>query len=96
MYLIVTVSTFLVMTALLGMCAWRLEMRWRDERLMEETLGTAELLDKSLDERLHEIDAYRHDLAALVQELVLEQVREAEEKQSGERDPRARGAAVPE
>lgn len=83
MYLIITVSTFLVMTAFLAIGAWRLEMRWREERLMEEALGTAKLLDKSLEERLHEIDVYRHDLAALVQELGLEQVREAEERQNG-------------
>lgn len=82
MYLIITVSTFLVMTAFLGIGAWRLEMRWREERLMEEALGTAKLLDKSLEERLREIDAYRHNLAALLQELGLEQVREAEERQS--------------
>jgi len=79
MYLLVIVSMFLAMVVFLGFGAWRLEMHWREERLAEEALGTAKLLDESLEERLHEIDVYRHDLAALLQELGLEQVREAEE-----------------
>lgn len=79
MYLVIIVLMFLGMVILLGMGAWRLEMHWREERLAEEALGTAKLLDESLEERLHEIDTYRHDLAALLQELGLEQVREAEE-----------------
>lgn len=79
MYLLVIMSMFLATIVLLGMCAWRLEMHWREERLTEEALNTAKLLDESLEERLHEIDAYRHDLAALLQELDLERVREAED-----------------
>lgn len=83
MYLMAILCMFLAMVLLLGIGAWRLEMHWREERLAEEELSTAKLLDESLEERLHEIDVYRHDLAALLQELNLEQVREAEEWQNG-------------
>jgi hypothetical protein len=51
----------------------------KQERLAAEALDTSRLLDESLNERLHEIDTYRHSLAALLQELDLEQVRAADE-----------------
>lgn len=64
----------------LGAFAWYLDRRECEERLIKETLDTARLLDDSLEERLEEIDRYRHDLAATIQRLDLEQVRAAEER----------------
>ena len=69
-----------LMIALIGLASWHLEMRERDERLAAEALQTAQVLDAELEERLREMDRYRHDLAALLQELGLEQVRAAEER----------------
>jgi hypothetical protein len=77
-----TLSAMLLMVAfaaLLGMIAWHLEQREREMRLMAEALDTSKLLDKTLEERLREIERYRHDLAALLQELDYEQIRAAEE-----------------
>lgn len=77
-----TLSAMLLMVAfaaLLGMIAWHLEQREREMRLMTEALDTSKLLDKTLEERLREIERYRHDLAALLQELDYEQIRAAEE-----------------
>lgn len=70
----------LVMFLLLGLASWHLEMREREERLTEEALETSQVLDAALEERLRELDAYRHDLAAFLQELDIERVREAEEQ----------------
>lgn len=65
--------------ALLGVIAWHLEQREREIRLTAEALDTSRLLDKTLEKRLREIEQYRHDLAALLQELDYEQIRAAEE-----------------
>lgn len=72
----------LTLAALLLTCvfAWYLEAREREERLMAQSLETARLLDASLEEQLIEIDAYRHDLAALLQDLEPELVQQAEEE----------------
>jgi hypothetical protein len=74
----------MLILALLGLASWQLEMRERNERLTEEALASSQVLDAALEERLHELDAYRHDLAALLQELDLEQVRAAEEQARGD------------
>lgn len=71
-------AMLMVMLLVLGLASWHLEMRERDERLTEEALQTSQMLEASLEERLHEMDVYRHDLAALLQELDFEQVRAAE------------------
>ena len=68
----------LLMLVLLGLASWHLEMRERNERLTEEALQTAQVLETSLEDRLHEMDLYRHDLATLLQEIDIEQVRAAE------------------
>ena len=70
----------LVTLLLLGLASWHLEMREREEHLTKEALETSRVLDAALEERLRELDAYRHDLAALLQELDVEQVRVAEEQ----------------
>ncbi len=69
----------MLIVAVIGFAGLRLERREREERLAAEALDTSRLLDESLNERLHEIDTYRHSLAALLQELDLEQVRAADE-----------------
>lgn len=68
----------MLMLVLMGLASWHLEMRERNERLTEEALQTAQVLETSLEERLHEMDLYRHDLAALLQEIDIEQIRAAE------------------
>ena len=71
----------LVALVLTGAFAWYLEAREREERLVEQSVETARLLDASLEEQLHEMDSYRHDLAALLQDLDPERVREADTEQ---------------
>ena len=73
-----TALGLLVATLILSLLIGVLEQRERDERLAAHALDTARLLDKSLNERLREIDQYRHDLAAVLQQLDLEKVRAAE------------------
>ena len=63
-----------------GLLSYYLDQREREERLLDETLETSELLDAALEKRLAEIDQYRHDLAATLQRLGLEEVRAAEEQ----------------
>ena len=70
----------LILLVILGVAAQRLEQVERAERLAEVALETSRLLDASLEERLGEMNRYRHDLAALLQELDYEQVRAAEEQ----------------
>ena len=76
-YILQAIMLMLIL-ALLGLASWQLEMRERNERLTEEALQTAQVLETSLEERLHEMDLYRHDLAALLQEIDIEQIRAAE------------------
>lgn len=80
-YILQAIMLMLIL-ALLGLASWQLEMRERNERLTEEALQTAQVLETSLEERLHEMDRYRHDLAELLQELDIEQVRAAESRVS--------------
>jgi cytochrome oxidase assembly protein ShyY1 len=80
-YILQAIMLMLIL-ALLGLASWQLEMRERNERLTEEALQTAQVLETSLEERLHEMDRYRHDLAELLQELDIEQVRAAESRAS--------------
>ena len=80
-YILQAVVLMLILV-LLGLASWHLEVRERNERLTEEALQTAQVLETSLEERLHEMDRYRHDLAALLQELDIEQVRAAESRAS--------------
>ena len=80
MTLLVSTVMMLMLIAVLGVIAWHLDQREREERLARETLETSRLLDESLEERLSEIDQYRHDLAALLQQLDLDEVRLAEER----------------
>lgn len=78
-YILQAIMLMLILV-LIGLASWHLEMRERNERLTEEALQTAQVLETSLEERLHEMDRYRHDLAALLQELDLDEVRAAEER----------------
>lgn len=78
--IMVAASTLsLLLIVVLGIISWQLDQREREEHLTEVALETSRVLDASLEERLKEIDAYRHDLAALLQSIDLEQVRAAEE-----------------
>ena len=63
---------------LTGVVAWYLEAREEEERLVRQSLEAAQLLDASLEEQLREMDAYRHDLAALLQDLDADRIRDAE------------------
>jgi len=63
---------------LTGVVAWYLEAREEEERLIRQSLEAAQLLDASLEEQLREMDAYRHDLAALLQDLDADRIRDAE------------------
>ena len=69
----------------LAFVCWHLEMREREMRLTEVALEASRLLDASLEKRLDQMEEYRHDLAALVQGLDMEQVRAAEEEPMRER-----------
>lgn len=71
----------LLILIMLGRIVKLLDDRELDTQVAAEALEAREVLNDSLEERLKEIDAYRHDLAALVMELDLEQVRAAEERQ---------------
>ena len=74
-------TAFIAAVIVLGAGAWYLDTKEREESLIQETLETSRLLEDSLNQRLEDIDEYRHDLAALLQELDLEQVIAAEENQ---------------
>jgi len=86
--LLVSAAMLLVLIAMLGVIAWYIDQHEREERLDREAVETSRLLDESLEERLEEIDHYRHDLAALLQQLGLDEVRAAEERarESGQED----------
>lgn len=80
MTLLLSAVMLLMLVAMLGVIAWHLDQREREERLAREAVETSRLLDESLEERLREINQYRHDLAALLQQLGLDEVRSAEER----------------
>ena len=76
---LLTVLLSIARLLLTGAVAQYLEAREREERLVTQSLETARLLDASLEQQLEEIDAYRHDLAALLQDIDPERLRQAEE-----------------
>ena len=76
---LVVLGAFFAAIIVMGTGAWYLDLKEREERLIQETLETSRLLEDSLNKRLEDLDEYRHDLAALLQELDLEQVIAAEE-----------------
>lgn len=76
---LVVLGAFFAAIIVMGTGAWYLDLKEREERLIQETLETSRLLEDSLNKRLEDLEEYRHDLAALLQELDLEQVIAAEE-----------------
>ena len=76
---LVVLGAFFAAVIVMGTGAWYLDLKEREERLIQETLETSRLLEDSLNKRLEDLEEYRHDLAALLQELDLEQVIAAEE-----------------
>ena len=76
---LVVLGAFFAAVIVMGTGAWYLDLKEREERLIQETLETSRLLEDSLNKRLKDLEEYRHDLAALLQELDLEQVIAAEE-----------------
>ena len=76
---LVVLGAFFAAVIVMGTGAWYLDLKEREERLIQETLETSRLLEDSLNKRLEDLDEYRHDLAALLQELDLDQVMAAEE-----------------
>ena len=75
---IIPMIVLLSAVVLTGVVAWYLEAREEEERLVRQSLEAAQLLDASLEEQLREMDAYRHDLAALLQDLDADRIRDAE------------------
>ena len=76
---LIPMIVLLLAVILTGVFAWYLEAREEEERLIRQSLEAAQLLDASLEEQLREMDAYRHDLAALLQDLDADRIRDAEE-----------------
>ena len=76
---LIPMIVLLLAVILTGVVAWYLEAREEEERLIRQSLEAAQLLDASLEEQLREMDAYRHDLAALLQDLDADRIRDAEE-----------------
>ena len=81
---LVVIGAFFAAVIVMGSGAWYLDVKEREERLIQETLESSRLLEESLNQRLENLDEYRHDLAALLQELDLEQVIAAEERECEE------------
>ena len=77
---IMAFGSIVLMVLVLGAGVWLLERRETEARLAEEAIETTQLLSDSLQERLNEMDRYRHDLAAVLQQLDIEEVRAAEEQ----------------
>lgn len=75
---LIPMIVLLLAVILTGVFAWYLEAREEEERLIRQSLEAAQLLDASLEEQLREMDAYRHDLAALLQDLDADRIRDAE------------------
>lgn len=71
---------FVVLLLLLGMGAWYLDQQKQREQSLRESLDAARSLEQSLGRRLDEMDAYRHELAEVLQSLDIETVRAADEK----------------
>ena len=70
---------FLVVFLWLAANAWLFERRLRHVRSMEEALEGTRELEETLDERLRQMDDYRHDLANLLQGLDPDLLREVSE-----------------
>ena len=78
MTLLAAFVPFLILLLLLGLRVWYLEQWKLREQSLRESLDAARFLEESLEQRLDEMDAYRHDLAEVLQSLDIELVREAD------------------
>lgn len=79
MTVLVAFVPFIVLLFLLGMRIWYLEQWKLREQSLRESLDAAHFLEESLEQRLDEMDAYRHELAEVLQSLDIEMVRAADE-----------------
>ena len=84
-------GSIVLMVLVLGAGVWLLERREAEARLAEEAIEATQLLSDSLQERLNEMDRYRHDLAAVLQQLDIEEVRAAEEHAHGDASSQTMG-----
>lgn len=78
MMLLISYGMFVGILLFLGMRAWYLDEQKKREQVMLEALHTSRYLETSLGQRLDEMDAYRHDLAEVLQSLDIELVRQAD------------------
>lgn len=88
---IMAFGSIVLMVLVLGAGVWLLERREAEARLAEEAIEATQLLSDSLQERLNEMDRYRHDLAAVLQQLDIEEVRAAEEHAHGDASSQTMG-----
>ena len=79
MSILVAFVPFILLLFLLGMRVWYLEQWKLREQSLRESLDVARCLEESLEQRLDEMDAYRHELAEVLQSLDIELVRAADE-----------------
>lgn len=80
MSLLLGYAAFTVLLFLVGGIAWYLDWQKQHEQVMREALNISHSLEESLDQRIREMDDYRHELAEVLQSFDLEQVREADEE----------------
>lgn len=79
MSLVIGYTVFVCLLFLVGGGAWYLTRQKQRELMLREALDTSRSLETLLEERLSEMDDYRHELAEVLQSLDIEQVREADE-----------------
>lgn len=73
---------FIVLLFLLGLRVWYLGQWKLREQALHESLDAARDLEESLEQRLTEMDNYRHELADVLQSLDIELVRAADSDNS--------------
>lgn len=79
MSLLIGYTIFVCLLFIAGGGAWYLTQQKQRELLLREALDVSRSLEALLEQRLSEMDDYRHELAELLQSFDIEQVREADE-----------------
>jgi sensor domain CHASE-containing protein len=80
MLMFVTYALFFVLALVIGSTAFLVQRFEYHRRRATEAHEAMYLIEESLGERLQAIDAYRHDLADLVQSVDMELIRTLEEE----------------
>lgn len=78
---ILTYAITILVVVGLGAALYLVERVRTQQRIALESLRTMRLFEDSLEQRLQEVDDYRHDLAELLQQLDLEVVQRANERE---------------